>query len=74
MADPMRRTEGETGTRRFVFVLLDQFTMLCFSSAVEALRIANRMSETAIRMDPGGRRRRESRGAARASASSSTAI
>jgi transcriptional regulator GlxA family with amidase domain len=30
--------------KRFVFVLLDQFTMLCFSSAVEALRIANRMS------------------------------
>ncbi len=32
------------GPRRFIFVLLDQFTMLCFSSAVEALRIANRMS------------------------------
>jgi len=30
--------------KRFVFVLLEQFTMLCFSSAVEALRIANRMS------------------------------
>jgi len=30
--------------KRFIFVLLDQFTMLCFSSAVEALRIANRMS------------------------------
>ena len=30
--------------RRFVFVLLDNFTMLCFSCAVEALRIANRMS------------------------------
>lgn len=29
---------------RFVFVLLDKFTMLCFSSAVEVLRIANRMS------------------------------
>jgi transcriptional regulator GlxA family with amidase domain len=45
MADPMRRTDGETPPRRFVFVLLDQFTMLCFSSAVEALRIANRMSD-----------------------------
>src|SRR6056297_3427368 len=44
MADPMRRTDGDTPPRRFVFVLLDQFTMLCFSSAVEALRIANRMS------------------------------
>ena len=30
--------------RRFVFVLLDQFTMLCFACAVESLRIANRMS------------------------------
>ncbi|MEM8631585.1 MAG: GlxA family transcriptional regulator [Pseudomonadota bacterium] len=30
--------------RRFVFVLLDNFTMLCFAAAVEALRIANRMS------------------------------
>ncbi|MEL6204842.1 MAG: GlxA family transcriptional regulator [Pseudomonadota bacterium] len=31
-------------TRRFVFVLLDQFTMLCFACAIEPLRIANRMS------------------------------
>lgn len=31
--------------RRFVFVLLDQFTMLPFASAIECLRIANRMSE-----------------------------
>jgi AraC family transcriptional regulator, glycine betaine-responsive activator len=30
--------------RRFVFVLLDNFTMLCFSCALESLRIANRMS------------------------------
>ncbi|MEL6522800.1 MAG: GlxA family transcriptional regulator [Pseudomonadota bacterium] len=30
--------------RRFVFVLLDQFTMLCFACAVEALRVANRMA------------------------------
>lgn len=34
---------GHTGKpRRFVFVLLDQFTMLCFSAAIESLRIANR--------------------------------
>ena len=39
----LRQRPGE-GPKRFVFVLLDQFTMLCFSSAVEALRIANRMS------------------------------
>ncbi|WP_239113262.1 GlxA family transcriptional regulator [Shimia biformata] len=30
--------------RRFVFVLLDQFTLLCFAAAVESLRIANRMA------------------------------
>ncbi len=33
-----------TDVRRFVFVLLDRFTLLCFASAVEALRIANRMA------------------------------
>ncbi|MCV2892371.1 GlxA family transcriptional regulator [Lentibacter sp. XHP0401] len=31
--------------RRFIFVLLDNFTLLSFASAVEALRIANRMAE-----------------------------
>jgi transcriptional regulator GlxA family with amidase domain len=30
--------------RRFVFVLIDNFTLLSFSSALDALRIANRMS------------------------------
>ena len=30
--------------RRFTFVLLDQFTLLCYSCAVESLRIANRVS------------------------------
>lgn len=30
--------------KRFVFVLLDKFTMLSFASAVECLRIANRMA------------------------------
>jgi transcriptional regulator GlxA family with amidase domain len=30
--------------RRFVFVLLDRFTLIAFASAVETLRIANRMS------------------------------
>ncbi len=30
--------------RRFVFVLLPEFTMLCFAAAVESLRIANRMA------------------------------
>ncbi|AML53713.1 MULTISPECIES: GlxA family transcriptional regulator [Falsihalocynthiibacter] len=31
--------------RRFVFVLMNEFTMMCFASAVEALRIANRMAD-----------------------------
>ena len=34
--------------RRFAFVLLDQFTMLCFACAVESLRIANRMAGKTI--------------------------
>lgn len=36
--------ETKTSPRRFVFVLLDNFTMLCFSCALESLRIANRMA------------------------------
>ncbi|NRB17094.1 MAG: GlxA family transcriptional regulator [Rhodobacteraceae bacterium] len=30
--------------RRFVFVLMDKFSLLCFSASLECLRIANRMS------------------------------
>ncbi|SFI21616.1 GlxA family transcriptional regulator [Jannaschia pohangensis] len=30
--------------RSYVFVLLDNFTLMCFSSAIDALRLANRMS------------------------------
>ncbi|MBB97164.1 MAG: AraC family transcriptional regulator [Rhodobacteraceae bacterium] len=37
--------KGADKPRRFVFLLLDKFSMLSFSSAVECLRIANRMSE-----------------------------
>ncbi len=44
MADLRLMADGGVKPKRFVFVLLDQFTMLCFSCAVEALRIANRMS------------------------------
>jgi AraC family transcriptional regulator, glycine betaine-responsive activator len=37
--------DGDTSRqRRFVFVLLNNFTMLCFACAVESLRIANRMA------------------------------
>ncbi len=43
---PATRIPPETGKpRRFVFVLLDQFSLLCFSTAIECLRIANRMGE-----------------------------
>lgn len=35
---------GNGKARRFVFVLMDNFTMLSFAGAVEALRIANRMA------------------------------
>ena len=34
--------------RRFVFVLMENFTLLSFASAVESLRIANRMSGTSM--------------------------
>ena len=34
-----------TKPRRFVFVLIDNFTMLSFASALESLRIANRMAD-----------------------------
>ncbi|MGB5864633.1 MAG: GlxA family transcriptional regulator [Sulfitobacter sp.] len=34
--------------RRFVFVLLDNFSLLCFSTAIESLRIANRMGERSL--------------------------
>ncbi len=37
-------SEPPSKPRRFVFVLLENFTMLCFSSALESLRIANRMA------------------------------
>lgn len=50
MQSPQNRpnkTDGGT-PRRFVFVLLDNFTLLCFSAAVESLRIANRMSDQTL--------------------------
>ena len=47
MKTPLRtvpKVVAPTAPKRFVFLLLDQFTMLSFSSAVEPLRIANRMA------------------------------
>ena len=38
------QTEKAAPTRRFVFLLLDKFTMLAFASAIEPLRIANRVA------------------------------
>ncbi len=37
-------TRSAGGPRRFAFVLLNRFTLLCYACAVESLRIANRMS------------------------------
>ncbi|MBT8409538.1 MAG: GlxA family transcriptional regulator [Alphaproteobacteria bacterium] len=47
MADTPVQTielEAPEKPRRFAFVLLDQFTLLCYACAVESLRIANRMA------------------------------
>ena len=42
---PASRTQRDTTPpKRYVFVLLDNFTLLCFSAALESLRIANRMA------------------------------
>ena len=43
MPDLRGRSDASVKPKRFVFVLLDQFTLLCFAGALEALRIANRM-------------------------------
>ncbi len=51
MADHSVQTidiDAPDAPRRFVFVLLDQFTLLCYSCAVESLRIANRMAGTTL--------------------------
>ena len=38
----------EKHTKRFVFLLLENFTLLAFANAIEPLRIANRTSETPL--------------------------
>ncbi|MEM1074721.1 MAG: GlxA family transcriptional regulator [Pseudomonadota bacterium] len=50
MSDALRQTSQTAGEkpRRFVFVLLENFTLLSFSAAVESLRIANRMAGRTI--------------------------
>lgn len=42
--DTLATPEESSAPRRFVFVLLDNFTLLCFACAVESLRIANRVA------------------------------
>ncbi|MFN3994021.1 MAG: GlxA family transcriptional regulator [Tabrizicola flagellatus] len=37
-------TQKQTAARRFVFVLLDKFTMISFAGAIEPLRLANRVA------------------------------
>ncbi len=47
MPTPPRKAthiDKEDDSRRFVFLLLDRFTMLSFASAIEPLRIANRVA------------------------------
>jgi len=46
MSNPRMATKVdlESKPRRFVFVLIEQFTLLSFAAAVESLRIANRMA------------------------------
>ncbi|MCZ4351327.1 GlxA family transcriptional regulator [Roseovarius aestuarii] len=39
---------GAPAPRRFVFVLVNNFTLLSFAAAVECLRIANRMAESTL--------------------------
>ncbi|HBT02428.1 GlxA family transcriptional regulator [Salipiger marinus] len=46
MPDPRPATDPRP--RRFVFVLLPDFTLLSFSAALEALRIANRMADRTL--------------------------
>jgi AraC family transcriptional regulator, glycine betaine-responsive activator len=43
MPDMRGRGDVSSKPKRFVFVLLNQFTLLSFAGAIEALRIANRM-------------------------------
>ncbi len=45
ITEPHRAPNAPT---RYVFVLLDNFTLLCFSAAVESLRIANRMADARL--------------------------
>ena len=40
-----RTSDTQDAPRRFVFILVNRFTLLSFASAVECLRIANRMAE-----------------------------
>jgi transcriptional regulator GlxA family with amidase domain len=47
MCSEIVKVHVETETdkpRRFVFVLLNEFTLLCFAAAMESLRIANRLA------------------------------
>ncbi len=41
-------TDGETRPRKFAFLLVNNFTLLAFSSALEPLRLANWISESAL--------------------------
>ncbi|WP_120501290.1 GlxA family transcriptional regulator [Roseovarius sp. EL26] len=42
------RAAGQNAPQRFVFVLLDNFSLLSYAAAIECLRIANRMAEETV--------------------------
>lgn len=67
-ARPVRPADSAGRQRQFVFVLLDQFTHLAFSCAVEPLRLANHVAGRALygwtTMAPGGAPVRASNGIA----------
>ncbi|NHQ74991.1 GlxA family transcriptional regulator [Roseovarius gahaiensis] len=42
---PTIEIDAPTTPRRFIFVLLENFTLLSFAAAIDSLRIANRMSD-----------------------------
>ncbi len=42
---PVEATKATTPTKKFVFLLLDQFSMIAFTSAIEPLRLANSFND-----------------------------
>lgn len=47
-SENLMRADGEDGVKEFVFLLIDRFSMIAFASAIEPLRVANRMAQHQI--------------------------